>query len=878
MDVPLRVLLLEDSAADARLITLELEQNGYAPTVERVETRDAFRAALANQTWDVIIADYSIPHFNGLEALEVVQESDLDVPFIIASGVIGEDSAVATIKKGAYDYVMKDRLARLGPAVRRALQEAEARRARKQAEYQVLRQNEFLQSVLESITHPFYVIDTADYTIKMANSAAMPPHGLAENATCYALTHGGSVPCEQEGHLCPLIEVTKTRKPATVEHIHYDHAGNIRYVQVQGYPVFDAAGNVIQMIEYALDITEHRQAEEALKESQREFATMFDSAPVAMILVDQERKVRKANRAAIAFSERPAEEMLGLRSGEALRCLNSLDDPRGCGFGASCDDCAVRRTVIDTYETGKSHRQIEASLPFAHGGEQEVHLLVSTTPIDIGEDQLVLVSLQDITERKRTEEALKRSEERYALAQRAASIGSWDWDIPTGDLHWSDQIEPMFGFATGEFDATYEGFLECVHPEDRQYVVDSVSACIEQGEEYAIEHRIVWPDGAVRWVAETGDVIRDKDGKAIRMLGIVQDITKREQAKEEIEKLARFPSENPNPVLRVKRDGTLLYANEASLPLLDFWGCQVDQCLPDTWRALILDAFDSGMSKEAEFIVKDRVFSLTFAPVVEAGYANVYGLEITYRKRAEEALRRYTAELEARNEELDAFAHTAAHDLKNPLGLMIGYADVLSIMLAEDYGDLPLENLATHVRSIAKHGHRMARIIDELLLLAGVRQVEVEREPLDMLNIVMSAQQRLVDVIEEHQVEFVMPETWPTAMGYGPWVEEVWVNYLDNGIKYGGQPPRLELGAERLPDAKIRFWLRDNGPGITPEEQSHLFKPFTRLDQADTRGHGLGLSITRRIMEKLGGEVGVESEIGKGSRFTFTLPAAETES
>ena len=203
---------------------------------------------------------------------------------------------------------------------------------------------------------------------------------------------------------------------------------------------------------------------------------------------------------------------------------------------------------------------------------------------------------------------------------------------------------------------------------------------------------------------------------------------------------------------------------------------------------------------------------------------------------------------------------------------MIGYADVLAIMLKEDYGDLPLDNIISHVQTIAKHGHRMGRIIDELLLLAGVRQVEVDRAPLDMLGIVIDAQQRLVDKIEEYQAEIVLPEAWPVAVGYGPWIEEVWVNYLDNGIKYGG-PPRLELGAERLPDSRIRFWVRDNGPGITPEEQSRLFRPFTRLDQADTKGHGLGLSIVRRIVEKLDGEVEIESQIGQGSTFAFILPA-----
>lgn len=149
-----------------------------------------------------------------------------------------------------------------------------------------------------------------------------------------------------------------------------------------------------------------------------------------------------------------------------------------------------------------------------------------------GKIQGLVLSCIDVTDRIKIAEALKQSEERYKLAQRAANIGSWDWDIRTGELTWSETIEPMFGFEKGKFGATYEAFLNCVHPDDRQFVIDSVNTCVEKGKEYNIEHRIVWPDGTVRWVQETGDVLRDSKNKPVRMLGVVQDITERKKEDE----------------------------------------------------------------------------------------------------------------------------------------------------------------------------------------------------------------------------------------------------------------------------------------------------------------------------------------------------------
>jgi signal transduction histidine kinase len=247
--------------------------------------------------------------------------------------------------------------------------------------------------------------------------------------------------------------------------------------------------------------------------------------------------------------------------------------------------------------------------------------------------------------------------------------------------------------------------------------------------------------------------------------------------------------------------------------------------------------------------------------------------EIAEREQAQATLHRRTVELEAQNAELDAFAHTVAHDLKNPLSSVMGYADFL-VDLAEDDSGAAQEHSVLIAQQIIEGSEIMDRIIEGLMLLAGVRKQNVVIEPLDMARIIAKVQRSLASLIEAFQVEIVLPDDWPVAFGYEPWVEVVWSNYVSNAIKYGGRPPRVELGATPRDGSSIRFWVRDNGRGLSPEEQSLLFAPFERLGQERVQGHGLGLSIVRRIIDKLGGEVGVESEIGQGSEFWFSLSGA----
>jgi len=232
-------------------------------------------------------------------------------------------------------------------------------------------------------------------------------------------------------------------------------------------------------------------------------------------------------------------------------------------------------------------------------------------------------------------------------------------------------------------------------------------------------------------------------------------------------------------------------------------------------------------------------------------------------------------------ENSQAFAQTVAHDLKNPLTTILGAA----AMLSDSQEHIPLTQQRQAIQTIVKTSLKMNNIIQELLLLAAVRRSEVKTGPINMEFVINAAKQRLWGVITDANAEMIIPDAnaWPKAVGYAPWIEEVWINYISNAVKYGGKPPRVELGADTdynefsTGRKMARFWVRDNGKGISTENQSKLFNQFTRLDQMRAEGHGLGLSIVARVIEKLGGEVGVESAPEHGSTFYFTLPMAYEE-
>lgn len=240
-------------------------------------------------------------------------------------------------------------------------------------------------------------------------------------------------------------------------------------------------------------------------------------------------------------------------------------------------------------------------------------------------------------------------------------------------------------------------------------------------------------------------------------------------------------------------------------------------------------------------------------------------------QRMRTELKRQNERLKDQNEALDAYARTVAHDLKNPLNLVLNFAKFI-----EEDGGLSGQS-AEDLHRILESAQTMNHIIQDLLLLAQMRKLDIQTVPLDMGQIVAGALERLHMEIVRKETLVRQPESWPTVQGITPWVQAVWVNYISNAVKYGGSPPEIRLFWETIEGSSnwIRFGVEDNGPGLKTDAPDSLFKEFSRTGEETEEGHGIGLSICRRIVTRLGGEVDAENLPQGGSRFSFTLKLSE---
>jgi len=391
---------------------------------------------------------------------------------------------------------------------------------------------------------------------------------------------------------------------------------------------------------------------------------------------------------------------------------------------------------------------------------------------------------RDITEQDKARETLQHSRDLLNTAQEIGHIGSWEWEIGTGGLTWSDEIFRIFGRKPQEFEPSYDYFINTIPPEEREHVQQAISASLEDKKPYNIEHRIILPDGTERTVEESGKVVRDDKGSPLRMIGSVQDVTERKITEERLEKLV------------AERTAELIKAKQES---------------------------DKANLAKSVFLA------------------------------------------------------SMSHELRTPMNSILGFAQLLE----SDNKDPLSVQQKNHIETILKSGEHLLQLINDVLDLARIESGglgEISLEPVNLCSICHETTALVKNMAESRNVE-IMPCTLDKSIfikADRTRFRQIFLNLLSNAIKYNKPGGKVSFGCKKLREM-IRLSVTDTGPGIAKEKIDSLFEPFDRLgaETSSIEGTGIGLTITKRLVELMSGSIGVESELGKGSTFSLDIPSAE---
>jgi PAS domain S-box-containing protein len=555
----------------------------------------------------------------------------------------------------------------------------------------------------------------------------------------------------------------------------------------------------------------------------------------------------------------------------------------------------------DCMEKGISF-DYEAAIVTANKNKKWVLVLGSAEIID-GIPKRIYGSLQDINERKEAEEKLFDSEQKYrqqALhlqlqqlhltnAQQVAKVGSWETDLSNFKITWSDETYRIFGTDRESFEPTHEKFLSFVHPLDRDRVdkafADSAKASIHTNN--VIEHRIVTASGEVKEVEERWQMTYNDKGEPLLAIGSCQDITSRKIAEEENRFKANLLSIIGQAAIATNLDGVVNYWNNAAEAI---YGWKREEAIGNNIMGLTTPEANEGQAKEimemlkkgetwsGEFIVRKKDGThfpafITNSPVFDENntLSGIIGIssDITSEVKNKELLNQYTLELERSNEELEQFAFVASHDLQEPLRMISSFME----QLQRKYGDRLDEKGQKYIHFATDGAKRMKQIILDLLEYSRAGRTTDGEEEVDLNEIVSEFKQLRRKLISEKKAS-IESNDLPTLNTYKAAITQILHCLLDNALKYSaeGIPPMVNINAIEN-ENEWEFSIKDNGIGIDPQFYDKIFIIFQRLHNKDEyEGTGIGLSVAKRHVEFLGGRIWLESQLGEGTIFYFTIP------
>jgi PAS domain S-box-containing protein len=622
---------------------------------------------------------------------------------------------------------------------------------------------------------------------------------------------------------------------------------------------------------FAVDLTEQKKAEEKLKQ----WADIFENVSFGFVVgTTQSKNLELMNPAFARMHGYTVEELTG-------KAIETVFAPEA--------RASIPESLRQAYEKG--HHTWESLHIRKDGTVFPVNIDIFVVRDSAGAIRYRIVSVQDISERRKAEAQLERYAERLNLATDSARIGIWDWDILKDELIWDEHMYALYGLSPGEFGGAYSAWLNGLYPDDRASSNEATEKAVRGEAEYDTEFRVMWPDGSVHWLKANGRVFRDKEGTPLRMVGVNYDITERKIIEEEREKLATLVESSPNFVGLAALDGKVVFINKGGRILTGLEDVDVSQMkifdfLPGDFteqKSLLEEIIGQGFWQGELPLMNFRTHENT--PVFVQAFTikqpkslkpialGTVMQNISEQKRHEEDLRLAKERAEESDRLKTHFLTNISHEIRTPMNGILGFTDLLQTMNPSG------EEREKFFSIIKASGERLMSTINDIIEISSIETGSVSMLESEInINELCRANYNFFEM-QARQKGLQLTLHTPLADEHAAAITDrnkldgILINLIRNAVKFTKQGS-IEFGYK--PGEKmLEFYVSDTGIGIPAERLDAVFDRFVQADLSFTRpyeGSGIGLSICKAYTEMLGGRIWVESNAKEGSTFRFTIP------
>jgi len=872
MNEVLKVLCLEDSPQDAEIMRELLIDAGYNLNMDCTAAEKEFVSLLRSHKYDLILADFKLPGFDGFTALQWSMEICPEVPFICISGTIGEETAVELLKKGAVDYILKDRLIRLPSAIKRAIEQHNIQ-IEKRADELLLKENEEkLQSIFSAapvgigllVNQVFMEINDTFCKMTGYNRTEL----IGKNAeTIYAKDE------QNESAGIVIYRHLSEKGTGSVETRFKCKDGRILNIFLSSTPLDkDDLTRGITFI--AMDITERKQAEEELLKSEGRYKALFQNSNDAIILMNKDGSFDCNPQTLKMFKVNTKEEFFKFYPAE----LSPIVQPDGKNsYEASQEYINVAyQEGINRFDW--THRRTD-------GEDFYTEVLLST--VDFGEEQVLQCTVRDITERKRAEQTIIYEHKilRTLIDNIPDVIYIKDIDCRkvianTADIRNIGSKEEAEVLGKTDIELFPGPIGERGYTDDKK-LINSGEAIIEREEDF------LGKNGERCWLQTTKIPLRDKDGKITGLVGIGRDITKRKRAEEELKQSYLF-SESllktiPFGMDIVDEKGTVLFQSDNFKKLFGeeaigkkCWEIYRDdkkQCS----ECPLIKGITIGETEayESHGVLDNRIFEISHTGMMYQGKKTILEIfqDITDRKQSEEELINAKEKAEEGDRLKTAFLNNISHEIRTPMNAIVGFCALLG------EPDLNEQSRMDYIEVIIQSSNHLLAIISDIVDISNIEAntVKIAKNGININSTFKSLYDQFLPKVSEKKIQLIcesdVPDSDALIIADNTKLKQILINLINNAIKFTDKG-YVKVGCV-LRDKFLEFCVSDTGIGIGEEYHHRIFDRFYQVQLSISRlyeGTGLGLAISKANVELMGGKIWLTSEPGKGSTFFFSIP------